>query len=106
MSSGSIAEPVVAQPSAPTHPSVSATNRQGIDRPLELLIAEYCAMYGSSWKPATARKHRDDFRRLLDWLVETGRPTSTASLDFLTLAAYVTDLRARPRGHGVWRGSP
>jgi hypothetical protein len=75
-------------------------------RPLEPLIAEYCAIYGPSWKPATARKHRDDFARLLRWLADTGRPATVASLDFLTLAAYVTDLRARPRIHGVWRGSP
>ena len=75
-------------------------------RPLEPLIAEYSAMYGPSWKPATARKHRDDFGRLLEWLADTGRPATTASLDFLTLAAYVTDLRSRPRIHGVWRGAP
>lgn len=74
-------------------------------RPLGPLIAEYCAIYGPSWKPATARKHRDDFRRFLDWLVATEREATTASLDFLTLAAYVTDLRGRPRVHGVWRGS-
>jgi integrase len=72
---------------------------------LEPLIAEYSALFGSSWKPATTRKHRDDFRRLLDWLAVTDRPATTASLDFLTLAAYVTELRGRPRVHGVWRGS-
>ena len=31
---------------------------------------------------------------------------TTASLDFLTLADYVTDLRARPKVSGVWRGTP
>jgi site-specific recombinase XerD len=74
-------------------------------RPLEPLIAEYTAMYGPSWKPVTARKHRDDFRRLLDWLAATGREATTASLDFLTLAAFVTELRTRPRIAGVWRGA-
>ena len=33
-------------------------------------------------------------------------PVTTASLDFLTLADYVTDLRARPKVSGVWRGTP
>lgn len=74
-------------------------------RPLEPLIAEYCAMYGPSWKPATVRKHRDDYRRLLLWLAETGRPATTASLDFLTLAAYVTELRSWTPSRGVRRGS-
>ena len=106
MSSGQVAERFAAQPSVPAQASRSVTNPQDIGRPLGPLIAEYCAMYGPSWKPATARKHRDDFGRLLDWLAETGRPATTASLDFLTLAAYVTDLRGRPRVHGRWRGSP
>ena len=73
---------------------------------LEPLVAEYCAIFGLSWKPATVRKHRDDSRRFTAWLTTTGPPCTTGSLDFLTLAAYVTDLRARPRVHGVWRGSP
>jgi integrase/recombinase XerD len=30
----------------------------------------------------------------------------TASLDFLTLSDYVTDLRSRPKVSGVWRGAP
>lgn len=72
---------------------------------LEPLIAEYSAIYGPSWKPATVRKHRDDYARFVAWLVTTGRPTTTDSLDFLTLAAYVTELRTRPRIHGVWKGS-
>lgn len=76
-----------------------------IGKDLEPLIAEYCAIYGPSWKPATIRKHRDDFRRFLDWLAAEGRPATTQALDFLTLAGYVTDLRRRPRVHGVWRGS-
>jgi site-specific recombinase XerD len=74
-------------------------------RALEPLIAEYCAIFGPSWKPATARKHRDDFSRFLDWLAATARPTTTESLDFLTLVTYVTDLRSRPRVRGVWRGA-
>ncbi len=75
-------------------------------RQLAPLIAEYTAIYGPSWKPATKRKHRDDFRRLLDWLAATGRESTTSSLDFLTLAAFVTELRERPRVTGVWRGAP
>ena len=83
----------------------SATTSGIGSRPLEPLIAEYTAMYGPSWKPVTARKHRDDFRRLLEWLAATGREATTASLDFLTLAAFVTELRTRPRIAGVWRGA-
>jgi integrase/recombinase XerD len=33
-------------------------------------------------------------------------PVTTASLDFMTLVDYVTDLRSRPKVSGVWRGSP
>lgn len=74
--------------------------------PLRPLIAEYTAAFGSTWSAVTRRKHADDFARLIDWLEVHGLPASTASLDFLTLVDYVIDLRARPRVHGVWRGSP
>ncbi len=106
MSSGLIEEHVGAPPSLPAQPQPATTSAPEDARPLESLIAEYCAIYGPSWKPATTRKHRDDFRRFLDWLAATGRPPTSASLDFLTLAAYVIELRFRPRIHGVWRGAP
>jgi integrase/recombinase XerD len=54
----------------------------------------------------TRRKHRDDFSRFTDWLETHGLPVTTASLDFLTLADFVADLRARPKVSGVWRGAP
>ena len=75
-------------------------------RALEPLVAEYSAIYGPSWKPITARQYGDDFRRYLDWLAATGRAATTASFDFLTLAAFVGELRARPKISGVWRGAP
>ncbi len=75
-------------------------------RPLEPLIAEYTATFGSTWRPVTRRKHRDDFARYLAWLETNGRPVTTASLDFATLVAFVEDLRTRPKVSGVWRGSP
>jgi integrase/recombinase XerC len=106
MSSGFAVETVAAPPSVPRLTSPVAGDALDNGRALEPLIAEYSAIYGPSWKPATARKHRDDFARFLRWLAETGRPATTTSLDFLTLAAYVTDLRRRPRVHAVWRGSP
>jgi site-specific recombinase XerD len=106
MSTGLAVEPVAAPQSVPAPTSLWAPDPLDPGRPLEPLIAEYSAIYGPSWKSATARKHRDDFSRLLRWLAETGRPVTTTSLDFLTLAAYVTDLRRRSRIHGVWRGSP
>ncbi|MGD0409074.1 MAG: tyrosine-type recombinase/integrase [Candidatus Limnocylindrales bacterium] len=74
--------------------------------PLRPLIAEYTATFGSAWAPVTRRKHRDDFARFTDWLEASGLPVMTASLDFLTLADYVTDLRSRPKVSGVWRGAP
>jgi len=75
-------------------------------RPLAPLVAEYTALYGCSWRPLTRAKHAADFRRLLDWLAATGRPATTAALDFLTLVAYVEDLRMRPKVTGLWRGAP
>jgi integrase len=77
-----------------------------IDRPLAPLIAEYTATFGSTWRPATKRKHRDDFARFVSWLETEGLPTTTASLDFATLVRYVENLRTRPKVTGVWRGAP
>jgi integrase/recombinase XerD len=74
--------------------------------PLRPLIAEYTATFGSTWAPVTRRKHADDFARLLDYLDAHDLPVTTASLDFMTLVDYVTDLRARPKVRGVWRGAP
>ena len=74
--------------------------------PLEPLIAAFIAEFGVAWRPTTRRKHRDDFTRFTDWLRATDRPVTLASFDFLTLAAYVADLRVRPKVHGVWRGDP
>jgi integrase len=74
--------------------------------PLRPLIAQYTATFGSTWAPVTRRKHRDDFARFTDWLEAHGLPVTTASLDFMTLVDFVTDLRARPKVTGVWRGSP
>jgi integrase/recombinase XerD len=75
-------------------------------RPLRPLIAEYTATFGSTWAPVTRRKHADDFTRFTDYLEANGLPVTTDSLDFLTLADYVTDLRSRPKVSGVWRGAP
>ena len=74
--------------------------------PLRPLIAEYTATFGSTWAAVTRRKHADDFARLLDYLEAHDLPITTASLDFMTLVDYVTDLRTRPKVSGVWRGSP
>jgi integrase len=74
--------------------------------PLGPLIAEYTATFGSTWAPVTRRKHADDFARLVDWLEAHDLAVTTASLDFMTLVDYVTDLRSRPKVSGVWRGSP
>jgi integrase len=74
--------------------------------PLRPLIAAYSATFGAAWGPVTRTKHAADFRRFLDWLDETDRPATIGSLDFLTLAAYVADLRCRPKVTGVWRGAP
>ena len=74
--------------------------------PLGPLIDEYTATFGSTWAPVTRRKHADDFARLTAWLEANELPVTTASLDFMTLVDYVTDLRARPKVSGVWRGTP
>jgi integrase/recombinase XerD len=76
------------------------------ERSLRALIAEYTATFGSTWRPATRRKHRDDFNRFTRWLEEHDRPVSTGSFDFATLVEFVDDLRNRPRVSGVWRGAP
>lgn len=74
--------------------------------PLRPLIAEFRATYGVGWGPVTRRKHRDDFARFLAWTERSGIEATTGALEFLTLAAYVEDLRRRPKVTGVWRGSP
>jgi integrase len=74
--------------------------------PLRPLIAEFSATFGVGWGPVTRRKHRDDFARFLAWLERSGIEATTAALEFLTLAAYVEDLRRRPKVTGVWRGTP
>jgi integrase/recombinase XerD len=68
-------------------------------------MATYTATFGAAWGPVTQTKHAADFRRFLAWLEETERPVTTASLDFLTLLAYVADLRTRPKVCRVWRGA-
>jgi integrase/recombinase XerD len=65
----------------------------------------YTALYGAAWRPLTRSKHAADFRRFLDWLRVTDRPATSASLDLATLAAYVAELRVRPKVRG-WRGAP
>ena len=72
--------------------------------PLVPLVAEFSATFGVAWSPVTRRKHRDDFARFLAWLVHSRIEPTTDALGFLTLAAYVEDLRARPKVSGVWRG--
>jgi site-specific recombinase XerD len=92
--------------------SVTAFRRRRAGRedlpalPLRPLITEYTATFGSTWRPVTRRKHRDDFARLLGWLEANGLPVTTASLDFMTLVDYVGYLRVRPKVSGVWRGAP
>ncbi|MFI5259155.1 MAG: tyrosine-type recombinase/integrase [Candidatus Limnocylindrales bacterium] len=73
---------------------------------LRPLIAEYSATFGAAWGPVTRRKHADDFARFLAWLEAHELPLTTASLDFVTLVEYVTELRSRPKVAGVWRGTP
>ena len=90
---------------APVFGWASAANRSP-DLPLRPLIAEFAATFGSAWAPVTRRKHRDDFARFTDWLGARRLPATTASLDFLTLADYVANLRVRPKVAGVWRGAP
>jgi integrase len=73
---------------------------------LEPLIEEFCATCGLDWKDVTRRKYRVDFARFLHWLADTSRPTTTAAFEVPTLAAYVAELRGRPKTRGVWRGNP
>jgi integrase len=75
-------------------------------RPLAPLIAEYTAVFGSTWSLVTRRKHRDDYARLLDWLAANNLLATTASLDFSVLIRFVDELRNRPKITGVWRGAP
>ncbi|MGC8634865.1 MAG: tyrosine-type recombinase/integrase [Candidatus Limnocylindrales bacterium] len=83
-----------------------ATPRSVPGQPLAPLIATYTALYGASWRPLTRSKHAADFRRFTDWLAATDRPATSAALVLPTLAAYVCDLRSRPKVSGVWRGAP
>jgi integrase len=84
----------------------AAALRNSGPRPLRPLIAEFSATFGVAWGPVTQRKHRDDFARFLAWLERSQIEATTHALEFLTLAAYVEDLRRRPKVAGVWRGSP
>ena len=94
--------------------ALSEPNASTVRRPVESLpavalrplIAEYSATFGAAWGPVTRRKHADDFSRFTGWLEANERPLTTASLDFPTLVEYVTELRARPKVAGVWRGTP
>jgi integrase len=72
--------------------------------PLADVMAEYVAIFEGDWKPATKRKYADDFRRLLDWLVSQGLPTTTEALNFGTLLKFVGHLKEQPAVGGVWRG--
>jgi integrase len=74
--------------------------------PLGPLIAEFSATCGFGWNSVTRRKHRDDFARFTAWLAATGQPATTEAFDLPTLAAYVDDLRRRPKVTQVWRGTP
>jgi len=85
---------------------VGAVEASALDRPLLPLIAAYTSVFGSTWRPATKRKHRDDFARFTGWLEAHDRATTIASLDFATLVEFVDDLRSRPKVTGVWRGDP
>jgi hypothetical protein len=69
----------------------------GAPSPLRPLIQAYTATFGSTWRPVTQRKHRDDFARFVGWLEEHEHPVSTASLSFFTLVDYVGWLRCRPK---------
>lgn len=90
--------------SAPLRPSRAGTNLEPSS--LRPLIQAYTATFGSTWRPVTQRKHRDDFARFIGWLEEHEYAVTTASLSFFPLVDYVTWLRARPKITGVWRGSP
>jgi integrase/recombinase XerC len=85
--------------------TVGAPTRPPVDDDLRSAIAAFRATFGAGWGPVTARKHADDFARFLAWLEATDRPATIGSLDLVTLAAYVADLRTRPKVQGVWRGS-
>lgn len=91
---------------APETPSRPWTRNRLATLPLEPLIAEYTATFGSAWARVTRRKHADDFARFLGWLQAHSLPLSTDSLEFMVLADYVSDLRTRPKVAGVWRGGP
>jgi site-specific recombinase XerD len=87
-------------------PDVPQPTAATTERALGPLVAEFSAIFGAGWGPVTRRKHAADFGRFIDWLETTERPTTAASLDVVTLAAYVDELRRRPKVTGVWRGAP
>jgi integrase len=72
--------------------------------PIDAAIAEYLASFESFWKPKTLTKYEAELRGLRAWLAGEGRPLTTASLDFATLLAYASHLKAKPVARGVWRG--
>jgi hypothetical protein len=72
--------------------------------PIDAAIAEYLASFESGWKPKTLTKYEAELRGLRAWLAGEGRPLTTASLDFATLLAYASHLKAKPVVRGVWRG--
>src|SRR4051794_33570778 len=90
----------------PGHPSPVPNRTRPDVRSLGSLVAEYSAIFGSAWRPATARKHRDDFARFESWLVANEIPATVDALSFDTLARYVAWLRTRPKVTGVFRGAP
>lgn len=75
-------------------------------RSLGPLIAGFSATCGLDWGPVTRRKYATDFDRFRAWLSAAGKSDTTETLDVPTLAAYVADLRQRPKVTGVWRGRP
>jgi hypothetical protein len=74
------------------------------ETPLEAVMAEYTANLSAGWKPKTKVHYQANFTTLLNWLRETGRPTTSASLDFRTLLEFGNHLRSQPAARGVWRG--
>lgn len=79
--------------------TVSAT-----PEPMDAAIAEYFATFETSWKEKTRQKYEAELRSLCEWLTASGRPLTTASLDFANLLQYVAYLKEKPVARGVWRG--
>jgi site-specific recombinase XerD len=72
--------------------------------PFDAAVDEYLASYESFWKAKTVAKYKADLRGLRAWLVASGRPLTTQSLDYATLLAFVAHLKSKPAVRGVWRG--